>query len=89
MSGSGPAVSPSQEAILRREATTQGRAVAAASLGPDLSPACLPVAPSEGQIRAVHSQPFPPHWASPPVRGTVGAIGGLLGQEARVPFMGS
>jgi hypothetical protein len=42
MSGSEPAVSPSQEAILRREATMQGIAVAAASLEPDLSPACLP-----------------------------------------------
>lgn len=72
MSGSGPAVSPNQEAMLRRKATTQGRAAAAASLGPDLNPACLPVAPSEGQIRVVHSQTFPPHWASPPVRGQLG-----------------
>lgn len=71
MSGSGPGVSPSQEAMLRRESTTQGTA-AAASLRPDLSPACLPVAPSEGQIRAAHSQPFPLHWASPPVRGQLG-----------------
>lgn len=54
MSGSEPVVSPSQEAMLRRESTTQGTA-AAASLRPDLSPACLPVAPSEGQIRAAHS----------------------------------
>lgn len=71
MSGSGPTVSPSQEAMLRQEATTQAEATAT-SLGPELSSAFLPVAPSEGQTRAVYKQSFPPHRASLPVRGQLG-----------------
>lgn len=63
MSGSGPTVSPSQEAMLEQQQPLWG-----------LSSVLLflPVAPSEGQTGAVHKQSFPPHRASLPVRGQLG-----------------